>query len=62
MQAVTAAKVPAVLLERALNIINSLDVIQRDAVQDHLMFCALSSLGWTLWTWYGVLYGFIPDF
>jgi hypothetical protein len=52
MQAVTAARVPDVLFQRAFNFIDSLDVIQKDAVRDHLMFCALSSLGWTLWTWY----------
>jgi len=53
LQGVTASRVLAVLFQWALTTVNSLDVTQRDAVHDHLMFCAISSLGWALWTWYG---------
>lgn len=52
MQGITAQGVPPILFERALTIKNSLDINQRDAVRNHFMFCALSSLGWTLWTRY----------
>ena len=52
MQGVTMQDVPPVLFERALSISSSLDINQHDAVCNHFMFCALSSLGWTLWTRY----------
>ena len=52
MQGITAQGVPPILFERALTIKNSLDINQCDAVCNHFMFCALSSLGWTLWTRY----------
>ncbi|KAF8340714.1 uncharacterized protein EI90DRAFT_3117249 [Cantharellus anzutake] len=50
LQGVTASRVPVVLFQRALTTVDSLDVAQRDAVRDHLMFSAISSLGWALWT------------
>ena len=52
MQDITAQGVPPIIFQRALTIPNSLDIHQHDAVHNHLTFCALSSLGWTLWTRY----------